>query len=268
MNDVIVFSIATGAYFDFWTKMVESANKHFDPTLRVSFLIVGDSKSKYLDWRSSNCNIDSQFIEVSALPWPLTTLFRFKYLIQAIDSMNSDFVMLIDADMEFVSEFSGKNLHGVNDSGIALVRHPGYFRTSVLSSLSQFGILKVIARLTKDLVMRLKYGGIGTWENNPISQAFVKRRNRKIYVCGGIWWGRVRMAKELARDLETRIDIDLSRNVIATYHDESHLNNWLSRNSPTIVGSEFCFDSRFPMPSTKPVIQAVDKNLSGKWHRI
>jgi hypothetical protein len=123
--------------------------------------------------------------------------------------------------------------------------------------------------LVSDIRLKLKYFGIGTWETNRSSSAFVPKSQRKQYVCGGTWWGKKESIQKLSHELEFKIDQDLSNNLIAKYHDESHLNYWAANNPCLLVGPEFCFDARLVFAKNmKPIIRAVNKNVDGLWNRM
>lgn len=246
-----------------------SASTEMDALIKVKFYLAGDSQAIFNEWKERNKGIESRFVAVPNLPWPLPTLLRFKYLNMILNEIDSDYLMYLDADMEFVSKFSRENLDLIGNSGVTLVKHPGYFRTRRLELLSNFGFLRFLRILLSDVRIYLKYFGIGTWETNRLSSAFVPKSQRKQYVCGGAWWGKTESIQKLSHELEFKIDQDLSNNLIAKYHDESHLNCWAANNICLLVGPEFCFDARLVFAKNmKPVIRAVNKNIDGVWSRL
>jgi hypothetical protein len=69
-------------------------------------------------------------------------------------------------------------------------------------------------------------------------------------------------------ELMQQIDIDGNKNVMAKWHDESHLNAYAVRNKHVIVNPSYCFDSSYKQLSDlKPIVEAVDKNLRSVWIR-
>jgi len=249
--------------------MVASALREIDDSIKVEFYLAGDSQAIFNEWKDKNSGIECRFVSIPNLPWPLPTLLRFKYLNMILKEIESEYLMYLDADMEFISKFSQEYLDLVGNSGITLVQHPGYFRTSRLEILNQFGLFRFLGILLSDLRLSLKYFGIGTWETNRSSAAFVPKLQRKFYVCGGAWWGKRESVEKLSHELEFKINQDLSNNLIAKYHDESHLNCWAANNPISLVGPEFCFDSRFAFAKNmKQIIRAVNKNVDGRWERM
>jgi hypothetical protein len=104
-------------------------------------------------------------------------------------------------------------------------------------------------------------GGLGTWENRKKSSAYVPRRSRKVYVCGGFWLGKKSSFEKLVSKLDAETNIDLANGVVAKWHDESHLNKWASENACTVLEPSFCYDASYIWLKNLPeIIQAVRKN--------
>ena len=123
--------------------------------------------------------------------------------------------------------------------------------------------------ILKDLRDFLHIGGLGSWERNPDSLAFVPRNARKNYVCGGCWFGSKKEVLEMCKMLCDRVKQDLQKNKIAKFHDESHL-NWFATHFPfELESSEFCFDPSYPqLKRIQPLIEAVNKNIDSPWLRF
>ena len=115
---------------------------------------------------------------------------------------------------------------------------------------------------------KAKFGGLGTWERNELSRAFVPRSLRKNYVCGGAWLGKNSEILNLCKILSSRINEDLGQNIVAVFHDESHLNWYQANNNFSLLSPELCFDPSYPQLSAlTPKILAVDKNVKTLWVR-
>jgi len=68
--------------------------------------------------------------------------------------------------------------------------------------------------------------------------------------------------------LSARIEQDLSRNVIARFHDESHINWFAATYKINLLRPDLCFDSSYPnLKGIAPRILAVDKNSQSAWIR-
>ena len=72
------------------------------------------------------------------------------------------------------------------------------------------------------------------YERNPKSSACIAKKDGNIYVMGGFNGGKSSSYLELIQTLKNRIDTDKKRNVMAIWHDESHLNKYISESESNI----------------------------------
>jgi len=64
----------------------------------------------------------------------------------------------------------------------------------------------------------------------------------------------------MAKEIKNRIDRDLKNNLIAQWHDESHLNRYFIDNCPSkILPPSYCYGEGMRLPFQKKLI-ALDKN--------
>jgi len=75
----------------------------------------------------------------------------------------------------------------------------------------------------------------GTYETRPESTAYVSNREGEYYFFGAFWGGKTSEILIMCATIQDRIDIDLSKNIIAVWHDESHLNRYFIDHKPTLV---------------------------------
>ena len=179
-------------------------------------------------------------------------MLRYKIYSNYAHEIDADVLCHIDADMLFLAN-PYKFLTPTDwKNGVALVAHPGYFRNSRSGvSLLQRG---------KDLARFIKIGGLGAWETNGRSTAFVRRRRRNMYVCGGSWMAKKESFLSLISSLHKNTEEDLENGLIAKWHDESHLNKWASENEFTMLDPSFCYDSSYKWLTGLPeIIRAVRK---------
>jgi hypothetical protein len=141
---------------------------------------------------------------------------------------------------------------------MSLVSHPGFYRKPGVRLIKY--VLTDPIRVTKDFLKRVFFGGIGAWETNKKSDAFVSRRNRKNYFCGGVWMGSSKSFKHFLTINSQSIKNDLANGYIAIWHDESHLNKWASENKFKTLGPEYCYDPTYTqLAGIQGRIEAVDK---------
>ena len=82
-------------------------------------------------------------------------------------------------NMNQYGEIDFAKLEGsLGQKGVALVKHPGYFRPVGIEKLMFY--VKNLKYFAKDFKTYIRFGGLGTWERNKESKAFVPRILRKI----------------------------------------------------------------------------------------
>jgi hypothetical protein len=248
-------TIATNKYAQYWEEMVKSADSHFSKEDNVNFTVFTDQKNYCESVAAKLKNITVHTIEIESLGWPEATLMRYRYYANFIDEISSEVVCHIDADMLF-KQNPLKQLDPESWlEGVALVAHPGFFR----SQTYQYDLRTIC----KDLVRLLRTGGLGTWEQRKKSTAYVPRKNRKCYVCGGIWFAKNSDFSKLVKQLSEATDVDLNAGIVAKWHDESHLNKWSSQNMHTTLTPSLCYDASYKWLMGLPeIIQAVRKVLN------
>lgn len=196
--------VATGKYVDFVPPLLQSAEKHFCTNHDVTYFIFTDGVI--------NCSpeITKKIvrIEQNKLGWPKDTMMRFSmYYEHRKQLADMDYLFATDADMRFENEVGDEIL-----SDRVGTQHPGFV------------------------------GRRGTYESRPQSAAYVKANEGATYFAGGFNGGKrdefLRMAETIAKNVET----DLNKNLIAVWHDESHVNRYFVNNPPTkILSPSYCY---------------------------
>jgi hypothetical protein len=167
--------------------------------------------------------------------------------------------MHIDADMLVLKNSIESISELIKISEIGLVQHPGYWRSTM--GKKSFFYFKNYKLLFKDALLFCKFGALGTWSKDKKSQAYVKRCKRKMYFCGGIWFGGVEVFKNFIEDLNSSVEIDRSKDIVPVWHDESYLNKWATNNKFKILSPIFCYAMNYShLKELRPVVLAVEKN--------
>lgn len=258
-STVGVLSVATGVYLDYWMLMMESADSNLFLSSRVHATVFTDRGADAVVFARRMNRISVHVVTVPPLGWPEATLFRYELFSRNWEEIDGDLLVYLDADMR-IARATGDELFPASwPGGVALVAHPGYFRTSRpwMYRLER-------PRVALSDVSRILHGerGIGQWEKRKTSLAYVPPRLRKIYVCGGVWFGMMPKLMDLIHELSERTRIDYEKGVLARWHDESYLNWWAARNEHEILGSEYCHDERVKRcDGVTPRIIAVDKAI-------
>jgi hypothetical protein len=264
--ELTVFSIATDRYLSFWIDMIKSAQR-LSSFKKVQFLLLTDRKDEIpIDLLES---LGEQIVigEIKHESWPFPTLRRYEYLVRFSDLLVTPHVMYLDSDMTFDACLDFDSLINICKSQpYAFVEHPGYFRPKGFKRLQMYAKHPLIG--IKDSVSYFRVGGLGDWERNRLSTAYVARNKRIRYVCGGVWLGQKNSILQMSKKLDENTRIDLSNNLIAKFHDESHLNAFFVTLPHQILSPSYCFESNYPqLKGLRPLIHTVDKNMVKQWIR-
>lgn len=166
------------------------------------------------------------YIYQPRLGWPYDTMMRFQVYYDNRDLLKGqDFLYACDADMLFVANV-GDEIFGKRVATI----HPGF------------------------------YNQRGSYETNPRSKACVWPNEGAYYFCGGFYGGIAAEFLQIAKVNAGNIAEDLSKGIIAVWHDESHWNRYCIDHKPTVVLSpSYCYPESWNLPFPKKLL-ALDKN--------
>lgn len=222
---IAVITLATNNYKTFLHSLWTSVNKYFVPSAKKDFYFFTDEQ---LDW------FDESVIwnKIEHEPWPYITLKRFEFISQCIKKLsNYDFVIYIDSDMEFVDTLTNFN---VREKKYYAVCHP-----SVVNNLNFWPV-----------------------ETNINSTAYIPERHNCVYVQGCMWGAVGSSIEYMVNTMKNNIDIDLKNNMIAIWHDESHLNKFMidHRDDAAILSPSLAYPQNWNLPVNKLVIHK-DKNM-------
>ena len=230
MKVVSINIIATNKYVIFLGDLIKSVDDFLFRDYKISIIVHTNSDISHLESHSGRIEIFKNEIEHE--PWPFTTLKRFHYFIKGKDLIGkSDYSFYIDADSLFIGKISEDFLP---ERGMMGTIHP------CLSS------------------------GNGTPERNPSSKAFISPSENNRYFCGGFFGGDSESFLNMSEKIASNIDEDLSNNIIAVWHDESHINRFFLDNPPSkILEPPFAVaESLTPIGENSKVL-FLDKNLKG-----
>lgn len=254
-------SIATGKYKNYLLKCIESY-RILNITEKIQWMIFTDDIISFEQTLKSDSLLTFTFVEIQSLGWPDATLLRYEIFTKSSTQILGENIAYLDADMRFIDRPSFFEPDWPAQASLVLTRHPGYYLQGAQ------GFLLLLMRSPKTLIrlvkIRIIEGGLGTWERHKTSQAFLKRAKRKTYVCGGFWFGERERVLSMCKILSQRTRKDISERIIARFHDESHLNWYLSNYSDIqLLSPENCFAEDYPnLVRVKKRIIAIEKSES------
>jgi len=136
-----------------------------------------------------------------------------------------DYLFACDADMRFVGPVGSEVL-----SDLIGTEHPGFV------------------------------GKRGTYETRSASTACVGEDEGERYFAGGFYGGARDSFFGLLEGVMKQIKLDQAADVMAIWHDESHLNRYFINHPPTLVlPPSYCYPESWDLPYEKRLL-ALDKN--------
>lgn len=220
MSQVGLLCIATNKYIKFVGPMWESAKKHFMAKHKVQLFVF-----------TNQPDVPEGAIRVQweHTPWPGPTLLRYHAFLTAEEQlMKMDYLYYCDADMKFVDTVGDEAL-----GDLVGTLHPGFYNKT-----------------------RYEY----TYERRSQSMAYMATTEGFAYFAGGFNGGRTKNFLDMAKECKANIDIDTSRNIVAVWHDESHMNKYMFRHPPTnVLNPSYCYPESANIPFKKRLL-ALDKN--------
>jgi hypothetical protein len=225
--NVALLIICTGKYKTFLYNLITTADKYFLINHNVTYYLYVD---EYLNIDYSNRNIKQ--IIIPNEPFPLPTLYRYKYINSNINALNenTDYIYYIDSDMIFENNVGDEIF-----SDIVCVRHPGYMNTK------------------------------GVPDQYKQSLAYIPEHIDFEYKQNAFFGGTKDCVLSMSKFLENQIDIDYKRGYIALWWDESHANKFYICYATKILSPEYCYNKEPSHACTKvkeyiPRIVIVPKN--------
>lgn len=258
--------MATGAYLDYWLRLLPDLDKYFFPEDSLEIHLFTDRPRE-----ARQCQPKRASLVVHETPpyrWPEATLFRYELIDSISETLFSrDVVAYLDVDTHIVDEVGSELRPETWSSGIALTPHPIFFRPK--GPMGWATRLRHPRQLAQDVAHRVKHRqGLGTWEDTPSSAAFVPPSKRKTYVMGGFWLGKGPSVVEMCHDLAIRVRTDYDRGHVAIWHDESHLNAYFAYKRNHLLSPEYGYvPGAWQLGRLNPRIVLVDKG-NHQFHEV
>jgi hypothetical protein len=210
----IVF-ICVGRYDVFWNTFIETAEKYL-------FTNKDKYEKHYMVVTTNNIHIPDNVSNIQikkdvAYKYPLSILYKFKYILLFENEMkNMDYVYYFNANAVFCDYVDDDILPNSMDEFV-IAGHPVYNDG--------------------------KHDYKKRYENREISTAYIDRKDKraKYYCMSGIFGATPDILIPMSKEINTNIDIDLKNNIIAIWHDESHLNKWLLSHKYRVLPAEYCY---------------------------
>jgi len=182
---ICILTIATNKYLQFVEKLYNDIEQNFLNGHEITCLLYTDHEVETSD------NVKVHYIDHE--PWPMPTLKRYNYFMKERDFiLKHDYCFYFDADMRIDSPV-GEEVLG----DLVATKHP-YQSFHSIHDMS--------------------------YDRNPQSLAYVPYGEGLTYYAGGFNGGKTTKFLEMSEKISKNVSKDLENNVVALWHDESHMN--------------------------------------------
>lgn len=257
-RQVACVNVATGVYLDFWMRLLPDLDRLFFPEDNLVIHLFTDRASEASKCRPRRASLVVH--ETPAYRWPEATLFRYE-LISSIAGVleDSDVVVYLDVDTQIVDEVGSELRPETWPSELALVPHPMFYRPQ-----GPIGWAKRLShprQLAADLAHKIIHRqGLGTWEEDRSSTAFVSPKDRRTYVMGAFWLGSGSAVVEMCDELARKVRLDHGRGYVAIWHDESHLNAYSASRDVHLLSPAYLYvPGVWQLKGLNPRLICIDK---------
>lgn len=202
---ICILLIATNKYIQFVEKLLNNIEEKFLEGHEIQCLLFTDHEIEESSDNVRICQIEHE-------PWPMPTLKRYNYFIKEKDFISQfDYCYYFDVDMR-ISNKVGDEILG----DLVATQHP--YQTFYPKEQR-------------------------TYDRNPKSLAYVPfGEEGEDYYAGGFNGGSTKEFLKMSEVIAERVNKDLDNQVIALWHDESHMNRYLIDNPPTVsLSPSYCF---------------------------
>ncbi len=231
---IAILYICTGKYTVFWKDFYKTCQKYFLKNHSKTYFVFTDSEHIEYDNKK-----EVKRIYQKKLGWPFDTLMRFDmFLSQKEELKNYDYLFFCNANLLFRKEIGeeilpDKYAHG----GILVTQHPGFYNKT-----------------------NLEY----TYDRNPNSTAYIPMGGGVSYVQGAFNGGRSYEYLKMCEELSKSIHTDLDKNVIALWHDESHINKYILNRAYKILPCKYLYPEGWKIEEYKDDIKILIRDKANK----
>jgi len=238
-----ILTIATGKYKKFIVPLYKSIIQNFLKNRSKTFILFTDNPEE-IEKDVKDLGVKFMIFQIERKGFPGDTLLRYHHFSGAKQSLKDlglacpQVLYYFDADMIVENEV-GDEVLPTGKKTLVVTAHPGYYA-------------------------RPGHNPLGTPETNEKSTAYIpQNRWRPCYWAGGFNGGFFDDFMSMSFEIASRIDKDLSNNIIAMWHDESHLNAYVSEPNNLeklkIMSPAYCYPESWKIPFDRKIL-ALDKN--------
>lgn len=190
---VAILYIGIGQYVDFWKGFYISCENHFLHDIEKQYFMFTDAESIYAEEKVHK-------IYQEDIGWPGNSLMRYSFFMNIINDLEEfDYIYFFNGNILFLQDISTEEFCPKDDSLLVVEHH--YFVD--------------------------KRNELFPYDRNEKSRAYIPYGEGEHYVCGGLNGAKSNVFINFIKYLYEEIEIDKNNNVVALWHDESHVNRYI-----------------------------------------
>ena len=229
---ICIITIATNRYIQFVERLLDNIEEYFLNGHDIQCLLFTDHKVE----TSDNVKVS----QIGHKPWPEPALKKYNYINSKSEYLKDfDYLYLFDADVGIVDTVGEEVLQD-----LVGVIHP-------------YKILE-----NKEIY---------PYEKHKQSTAHVADQDHDKYYAAAFVGGKSTNFLNMAKTIAERVEEDERNNIVAKWHDESHLNKYFNENPPTALSPSYMFPEELiehPQYPFEPKIVALKKQSSFNQEKI
>ena len=201
-----ILLVVTGKYHVFAEKLLGCIQENFLPHYNKKIFLFADEQSA-LKIRNIVTPLEIDIHIINRRGFPGDTLYRYHYFLLEKENIlkTTDVVYYMDIDFD-IRETIGDEVLPDRKHSMVATHHPGTFQIPGFPDET------------------------GSPETRECSTAYIPLEMRRRYVAGGFNGGLTDKFMEMSEHIAKNTDTDDRNNVIAVWHDESHLNCYVANN--------------------------------------
>lgn len=226
-----ILYICTGKYDVFWHGFYESAEKYLLPDTEKHYFVFTDSTQI-----QSTDKIHKVYQE--RLGWPKDTLMRFHLFLNIEEDLKEmDYLFFFNANYTFIKTI---------DKNEILPTENDHFLTGQIHPVAYH-------KKRKDF----------DYETNQQSTAFINKNAGTYYFAGGLIGGSTSAFLQMCHQLKNNIDKDFESDIVAKWHDESHINKYFAEIEPKKLHPGYCYPQGWYLPFEQKTVLLNKSKLGG-----
>jgi hypothetical protein len=229
---IAVLFICTGKYSIFWENFFRSSENYFLPGHEKHYFVFTDS----VEIKAS----DKITVLHRTTRWfPLDSLMRFEMFLEIQDLLKEfDYIYFFNSNMKFVSPVFEEVIPENNNPQLVGVIHPGFYNKAPFWF---------------------------PFERNIKSSAYIGSKLPEYkYYMGSLIGGSIDEFLKLSDECDKQIKTDLANNLMAIYHDESHLNKYFVSKDILELDPGYAFPEDWDLPFSAKIMVLNKVKHGGK----